>query len=289
MMKFRHNHNREILGSMELSGDLRSGANAKVRGSVEVGHNLRVMGFLDAKNIRTPLVGLFASEDDLNKSYPRPRNGWFAFVGNTLPAAVYQAWDKEWLATGEIGGSVSCDIDVYARQIEGLLRDVSELEAELEEMRELHAKLRCLFMGLGVDLGGDGSGNNQGGGNQGGNQGGGQENPGGTTPTVSGVLKIFSSGHGTAPTSDEIQGAAYSRSGSLIYGNHSVACKAGQYLWICIALASGAPSVRITSSGFAVPVQAEKPTVTIQGLTYHCYRLIGKPQSSSIELEIAKV
>ena len=254
MMKFRHNHNREILGSMELSGDLRSGANAKVRGSVEVGHNLRVMGFLDAKNIRTPLVGLFASEDDLNKSYPRPRNGWFAFVGDTLPAAVYRAWDKEWLATGEIGGSVSCDIDVYAHQIEGLLRDIGELEAELEEMRELHAKLRCLFMGLG-----------------------------------SGVLKIFSSGHGTAPTDDEIQGAAYSRSGSLIYGNHSVACKAGQYLWICIALASGAPSVRITSSGFAVPVQAEKPTVAIQGLTYHCYRLSGKPQSSSIELEIAKV
>lgn len=78
----------------------------KVSGDGVVKGNLRIEGWLEAPNIKGFLKGLFATTEDLFKMYPRPRTGWAALVGDTLPAAVYTASDGVWHATGETAGAV---------------------------------------------------------------------------------------------------------------------------------------------------------------------------------------
>lgn len=121
--------NTDIQGSANISRNVNVGGHANVNGNAVVNHNLIVKGWVDAPNIKGPLKGLFASEDALKAAYPRPMPGWFALVGNTLPANVYRADKGQWTPTGETGGEFNLWLDK-------LEADIKELADESEATKE---------------------------------------------------------------------------------------------------------------------------------------------------------
>lgn len=109
--------NEDIQGNASVSrnaqvigGDTNVGGNAKVNGNVFVGHNLIVKGWVDAPNLKGPMKGLYASEESLKAAYPNPMPGWFALVGNALPADVWRVDGRKWVSTGEKYGDIGSEL-----------------------------------------------------------------------------------------------------------------------------------------------------------------------------------
>lgn len=121
-------HNTDIQGDANISRNANVGGHANVNGDVTVGHNLIVKGWVDAPNIKGPLKGLYASGEALKAAYPRPMPGWFALVGNTLPAQVWRVDGGKWTPTGETGGEFNLWLDQ-------LQTDVDDIRSEAETTR----------------------------------------------------------------------------------------------------------------------------------------------------------
>lgn len=95
---------KEIIGDAIVDRSLTVGYNTRIGGGLTVGHNVRVEGWLDAPNIKGPSKGLFASAEALKVAYPKPAPGWFALVGDSLPADIWTVSEGRWVATGKRGG-----------------------------------------------------------------------------------------------------------------------------------------------------------------------------------------
>lgn len=117
--------NTQIDGDVSIGRNVAIGGNAKVQGNATVKKNLTVEGWLDAKHIKGVCKGLFKSLESLRHYYPKPCNGWWALVGNSVPCSIYVVEDGEWIATGGSGGNPSINSEVYDKAIE-------RLEQELE-------------------------------------------------------------------------------------------------------------------------------------------------------------
>lgn len=123
-------NNESIQGSLSTSRDITAGGHLNVRGNSTFDHNVVIKGWLDAKNIKGACKGLYASEDALNKAYPKPMPGWYALIGDTLPAAVYRAEGGKWVATGEQGG----EVNLYLDQLENDVADLGDDVADIQEL-----------------------------------------------------------------------------------------------------------------------------------------------------------
>lgn len=137
--------NKEIAGSLGVGGNIAVGGNSAVRGNQTVDHNLIVKGWLDAPNIKGVFKGLFQSESKLALYYPRPGNGWFALVGDTIPASIYRAEGGQWTATGESGGTFVVDMASYNEAIDGLRDDVSGLKDDLDSTDTTLSELAAAY------------------------------------------------------------------------------------------------------------------------------------------------
>ena len=118
--------NKSIQGNMTVSGHQVVGGNSTTRGNAIVEHDLKVKGWIDARNIKGTCKGLYGSEEELKDAYPEPNPGWFALVGDTLPASVYRVKDGQWIATGEQGGEFVVDLDNIKKDISDLRDDLIE-------------------------------------------------------------------------------------------------------------------------------------------------------------------
>lgn len=125
-------YNTDIQGNANISRNANVGGHANINGDVTVGHNMVVKGWLDAPNIKGTCKGLYASEETLKAAYPRPMPGWFALVGNTLPAQVWRVDGGEWTPTGETGGQFSLWLDQLETDVKDLTDDVRDLEELLD-------------------------------------------------------------------------------------------------------------------------------------------------------------
>lgn len=74
---------KQIDGDVAVGRNVTAGGDANIQGNVRVGHDLKVEGWLEAKNIKGANKGLFASAAALREAYPRPHDGWFAGVSAT--------------------------------------------------------------------------------------------------------------------------------------------------------------------------------------------------------------
>lgn len=126
-------YQNDIQGNANISRNANIGSHAAIGGDLEVGHNVCVKGWLDAPNIKGPLKGLYASEAALNEAYPLPQPGWFALVGNSLPAAVYRTDGENWVATGENGGQFSVYLDTLEKDVKDVTDDVKDIEEMLAD------------------------------------------------------------------------------------------------------------------------------------------------------------
>lgn len=111
---------KQIDGDVAVGRNVHAGGNASVQGSATVNHNLTVKGWLDAKNIKGVNKGLFASNASLDAAYPLPQPGWYALVGDSLPAALYRVEDGAWVTTGGQGGQPTLDAQNYAEALAAL-------------------------------------------------------------------------------------------------------------------------------------------------------------------------
>ena len=122
-----------IDGDVSVGRNAAIGGDATVQGKTHLKGNVTIDGWLEAKNIKCAAKGLFTTPDKLKETYPRPRNGWWALVGTSLPAPIYAAMDGEWVPTGGKGGDVSVEGgDAYSESIKEIQADIEELAAETE-------------------------------------------------------------------------------------------------------------------------------------------------------------
>lgn len=119
--------NESIQGDLSVSRNTTIGGELQTRGNAEFDHDVLIKGWLKADNIIGECKGLFASEEALGTAYPRPTEGWYAFVGGTLPADVYRAENGKWVKTGEKGG----ETNVY---LDSILSDINSIKAQIDSI-----------------------------------------------------------------------------------------------------------------------------------------------------------
>lgn len=107
------NTNKTVAGDLNVERHITSGGDLTVRGQAKICHDLKVEGWLEAKNIKGPAKGLFGSVTQLEERYPHPQDGWWAMVGESVPAPIYRADGGAWVATGKEGGTPSIDVSEF--------------------------------------------------------------------------------------------------------------------------------------------------------------------------------
>lgn len=128
--------NHSVGGSVAVGRDITVGGRSTVRGNATFNRDVYISGWLNARNIRGAGKGLYETVDKLNSAYPNPENGWFALVGDTLPADIYRAWGGEWKATGQKGGEPVLEIAKLTELSESLENEVSARVAADEALKK---------------------------------------------------------------------------------------------------------------------------------------------------------
>ena len=128
--------NHSVGGSVAVGRDITVGGRSTIRGNATFDRDVYISGWLNARNIRGAGKGLYETVDKLNSAYPNPENGWFALVGNTLPADIYRAWGGEWVATGQKGGEPVLELAKLTELSESLENEVSARVAADEALKK---------------------------------------------------------------------------------------------------------------------------------------------------------
>lgn len=128
--------NHSVGGSVAVGRDVTVGGRSTIRGNATFNRDVYISGWLNARNIRGAGKGLYETFDKLNSAYPNPENGWFALVGNTLPADIYRAWGGEWVATGQKGGEPVLELAKLTELSESLENEVSARVAADEALKK---------------------------------------------------------------------------------------------------------------------------------------------------------
>lgn len=128
--------NTEIQGNLAVTRSINIGGNATMQGNAKVVGNLRIEGWLDAPNVKSPCKGLFHSAAELGDAYPLPRPGWWALVGNSIPARIFKSDGEKWVDTGADGGTTDIDLHSYDTAIEGIRTEIGEIEDDLQQIND---------------------------------------------------------------------------------------------------------------------------------------------------------
>lgn len=128
--------NHSVGGSVAVGRDVTVGGRSTIRGNATFNRDVYISGWLNARNVRGAGKGLYETVDKLNSAYPNPENGWFALVGNTLPADIYRAWGGEWVATGQKGGEPVLELAKLTELSESLENEVSARVAADEALKK---------------------------------------------------------------------------------------------------------------------------------------------------------
>lgn len=126
---------KHIDGDVIVGRHVTAGGNATVRGSVKVGHDMKVEGWLDAPNIKGPNKGLFADVASLQAAYPRPEKGWWAAVGAGFPASVYIESNGSWIDSGK-KWQPNISADSIVGDVENLKDRVENNESSISSLTE---------------------------------------------------------------------------------------------------------------------------------------------------------
>lgn len=123
-------------GDVSIGRHVGIGGNANVQGNVVVHMNMKVEGWLDAKNIKGSNKGIFTTVEKLREAFPRPHDGWWAIVGKSLPSPIYVGDGGEWVATGESGGNPTLEDTSGALQqaIDDAKNKANEAKKAIEDM-----------------------------------------------------------------------------------------------------------------------------------------------------------
>ena len=101
-----------IDGDLSIGEDLHIGGNATQHGDSHIKGNVKIEGWLDAPNVKSAYKGFFICEADLEETYPTPRTGWWAVVGDTIPGPIYISVKGKWTDSGAVGGLTGEEIHI---------------------------------------------------------------------------------------------------------------------------------------------------------------------------------
>ena len=96
----------QIDGDVSVGRDVAIGRDATLQGGALIKGNVKILGWLEAHNIKLPYKGLFLTDGNLKETYPLPHDGWWAIVGETVPGPIWIAWKGKWGDTGAVGGNI---------------------------------------------------------------------------------------------------------------------------------------------------------------------------------------
>ena len=145
---------KQIDGDVAVGRNVSAGGDANIQGHVRIGHDLKVEGWLEAKNIKGANKGLFASAVALRKAYPQPHDGWFAGVpANAIDIQQLGLTVQEGKALFRMyigsGGAWVCqplnmlyEIVVDNVQVNNLSENLSALQDEHDALEGKHNALR---------------------------------------------------------------------------------------------------------------------------------------------------
>ena len=142
----------EIDGDVAVGRHVTAGGNATIQGNTTVKKNLKVEGWLDARNIKGPNKGIFLDVTKLREAYPLPHDGWWALVGNTLPAPLYIADGGAWVATGESAGNPTIDSQQYNEAVAELDADLKALATEVSTNKQSIEQIRTQINTIGTSV-----------------------------------------------------------------------------------------------------------------------------------------
>ncbi|MCM1079088.1 MAG: hypothetical protein NC344_05605 [Bacteroidales bacterium] len=132
----------QIDGDVSVGRNVSMGGDATVQGKGHFKGNVRIDGWLEARNIKGENKGLFLTLDALKAAYPFPQKGWYALVGDSLPADVYVVQNDKWVSSGGKGGDPSLDLDsVYNKldidnKFEGQTQQINALIEKTDTFKE---------------------------------------------------------------------------------------------------------------------------------------------------------
>ncbi len=115
-------------------------------GDVNIQNNLTVAGYIRAKGIKQPSLGLYLSEATLKAKWPDPEVGMWALVGENFPATVYvcQA-EGVWTETEATGGPDDVDLSgIKVTVINDLETGGIEEALSAEQGKKLGARVSSL-------------------------------------------------------------------------------------------------------------------------------------------------
>lgn len=98
-------NNLQVVGSLAVGRRMALGGELRIGGNLHVKQNVKIDGWLDAPNLKSPAKGLYLTLDDLESAHREPRPGSWALVGDSLPAMLYVAKGRRWHSTGHLAGS----------------------------------------------------------------------------------------------------------------------------------------------------------------------------------------
>ena len=124
--------NESVQGDLSVSRNITAGGKFQSRGNATFDHDVQIKGWLEVSNLKDVCKGLYATEEALKAAYPRPTNGWFAYVGDTLPADVYRAENGTWVKTGQKGGETNIYLDEIENDLESLRDDLNDNVGQLQ-------------------------------------------------------------------------------------------------------------------------------------------------------------
>lgn len=136
---------KEIDGDVSIGRNVSAGGQATIRGSVTIGHNLKVDGWLDAPNIKCVNKGMYKTYAELCTVYPVPHSGWWAVVTdentdkNGYLGRIYLSKGSGWIAaTTATGAPMYCPgptVDNAAQTaiIEALAVEVTRVDGRVDE------------------------------------------------------------------------------------------------------------------------------------------------------------
>ena len=124
--------NNNFDGDVSVGRNLATGGDANIQGSATIGHNLKVKGWLEADNIKDTCKGMFETVEKLRLAYPLPKDGWWALVGDSLPAKIYLAEAGEWNASGGTTGLPTLD----SQQLEEILGNFPAMQEDISNNKK---------------------------------------------------------------------------------------------------------------------------------------------------------
>lgn len=120
-------------GDVHVENNVVVGGDGSISGGMTVGHNLKVEGWLEARNIRGVNKGVFPTYEALVAKYSEPQDGWYAGVAVTTDGETvfefYLAQKGRWV---DMESTIDSAIEVGTLQ-----RDVEEMKKDVAKIPSL--------------------------------------------------------------------------------------------------------------------------------------------------------